>query len=365
MCGLVGMVSINTKNELDTFRKLFVLNAFRGMHGSGVILTYDEKKDAYYNHDKSTKPSNVWALTKEFNDFIDRPGLKSILGHSRHATVGDITIKNNHPFKTKDLLGMHNGTIRGKFEGSDKFETDSEALYNLIQTHGAKKALEMVYDKANSVAYALQWYDRRDDCIRLIRNHDRPLYIASHKNFFKVFWSSTRESLVYAIDSQKDLAMYDIEQVPAHTLITINPNEKTDKGFIVKEEKYFVPPVKTYNTTYYSGAQSEFWDNYHKTRRRVPANSHNGNSQQNKKEKKFFSIGKRLVESSVLEDELLKGCCMCSSPSWDYKEVKYLTSGSRDFLCETCLEGIGEDVLRKDWQVDPDKFLSVEEVEQD
>lgn len=66
----------------------------------------------------------------------------SLLGHTRHATVGAVTIPNAHPFHIGDVVGAHNGGISNhgmlnvdrKATGNAEFEVDSMHLIDALDT---------------------------------------------------------------------------------------------------------------------------------------------------------------------------------------------------------------------------------------
>jgi len=352
MCGLIGFTGMFvTKNDMTIWKTLFMMNTLRGAHGCGTVMTFDKKNKAYYKWDHSELPSSAYIFTPEFHKFMNEDRIKSLMGHSRHATVGKIEVANNHPFKTNSLLGMHNGTITGKFKDSDKYETDSEAFYNLLDSNskapdkGIKETLESVYKDSTSMAYALQWYDRRDDCIRLIRNHSRTLFIARHKQTSKLWWASERGFLTAALDRANDLKDYEIEPVPPHALITIDPNAYGDQRIIV-QPNYYSPPVTTYYT--YGQQQASFrsqhW-NYNDTEhwkngRRQPHTKDKGKqNNQSPKEEDFYKVGNRIVSESDLLKELNKPCAVCGNISCnlDSKGLPALHF-TKEYICTDCVE---------------------------
>lgn len=58
---------------------------------------------------------------------------EALIGHTRFATVGDVTVNNAHPFKWRGVTGAHNGAVYNSFElDSDhparEFDVDSMHL---------------------------------------------------------------------------------------------------------------------------------------------------------------------------------------------------------------------------------------------
>jgi predicted glutamine amidotransferase len=56
-----------------------------------------------------------------------------ILGHTRAATVGEVSIPNAHPFEVGNIIGVHNGSVGNYKEMNEKygrtFEVDSQHLF--------------------------------------------------------------------------------------------------------------------------------------------------------------------------------------------------------------------------------------------
>lgn len=119
------------------------------------------------------------------------------IGHNRSKTTGDSTRKCAHPFMFDDVLGAHNGTIdfqnKNRMEKGSDFKTDSEAIFHNIQCHGIGDTIGRI---EASEAYALTWYDKRDNTMNVIRNKERPLWYIYTKNRRCMFWASEYEILM-------------------------------------------------------------------------------------------------------------------------------------------------------------------------
>jgi glutamine phosphoribosylpyrophosphate amidotransferase len=345
MCGLVGGVGALHNYDKTTFTQLLCANVFRGAHGTGVFKTYREHfggKD-FFEYTKSVMPSSAFVWEQEYESFVyDQSNVSSLMGHSRHATVGDIKEENCHPFvvyeegkpkkpKNQRIIGFHNGTIKGKFPGSDDYETDSEALYNLIAERGLKEALTVVYEKAWDVAYALQYYDNDTGEIYLIRNEKRPLWIAKIDHLEEYWWASESGMLKWSL-SRSGAKVEWIKQLPVGALLTMSPFNSAKEGRAAIKEDFFTPPVKKPSVTYYTPParqHSKFgqgtgknWGNYVKDR-------------------KFVRIGQLSVPFTEYQDILQQGCCVCSSPQEMLPEEKefeqvFLMGSPHDYVCKGC-----------------------------
>jgi len=179
MCGLVAVVpKYNTRGlthqEMTVFETLVTIDTLRGEDSTGIFTanfdTVEIVKDAL------TGPQLL--QEKEYKD-LRATALKNgkfVVAHNRKATRGTINDRNAHPFyKDNKVVMVHNGTFVGDHKKHADTEVDSEAMCHLLADHAVDQ-VDTVLGKV-SAAYALIWFDARDDSLNIIRNNERPLYV--------------------------------------------------------------------------------------------------------------------------------------------------------------------------------------------
>lgn len=194
MCGLFGgMSSWLSPFEIEVVKQLGILSWFRGQDSTGLVSVHESSNDTIkYGLKKEVVDPATFLGFKSIEPLFERP--KVLAGHARAATIGDISVKNAHPFNLPSLIGMHNGSIHN-FAAKDK--TDSETLFECFEEFGIKETLQEVEHLHG--AYALVWIDKTDKTINFIRNNERPLWYIRGLGGC-LFWSSEEEMLNFVVN---------------------------------------------------------------------------------------------------------------------------------------------------------------------
>lgn len=205
MCGIVGVASNGpmTSQMKDFFQSLLFHDVVRGHHATGVaaIDTMDRSLAVV----KKAVPAADFLSLKEVEDdlFAHKHNFNIYIGHNRWATSGaKDDDKNAHPFIHGDIVGVHNGSLRDQtlLDDHKSFVVDSDNLFHQMNKTGLKDTL----DKTDG-AFALVWYDKKDNTLNFIRNDERPLCVAKLTNGCWV-WASERGMLQWLINRHKSLA---------------------------------------------------------------------------------------------------------------------------------------------------------------
>jgi glucosamine 6-phosphate synthetase-like amidotransferase/phosphosugar isomerase protein len=258
MCGIVGMAGDLNATHEKAMKTLLILDALRGVDSTGVVYIGKSSNDV-----KLAKQIGVPYELFDHKSFEKATsGLQKVMiGHNRAATSGAITRQNAHPFDLGPIVGVHNGVVRNKHVLADAgdFRVDSENLYHHILKHGIEDALSKI-----DAAYALVWWDKKEETINFLRNKDRPLYWASSVDTKGeidgkcIFWASEAWMLNVAL-SRENIAISKPEMltVDMHFSMKVENGGKLGKAVAKKAEHTFRPATSSYG---YQG------NNYHYSR---------------------------------------------------------------------------------------------------
>lgn len=253
MCGLVGIAGDINKAEKDAFKTLLVVDTLRGPHSTGVASIKFNG-----DWDLAKKKGNAWDLfdSREYSSLLNG-ATYALIGHNRYATKGKINNINAHPFEFADVVGAHNGTIRGQHRLPDhaRFEVDSENIFYAIQEEGLEETLSKL-----DGAYALSYWDKRSEELVLLRNNERTLFYCFSDNLKTVFWASEMWML-YAALGRANIKFKQPKEVPETTIMRFKFERKINAGPVeltTQEFEEFVPPKTSYTrgNNYYGGQGS-------------------------------------------------------------------------------------------------------------
>lgn len=250
MCGLVGVISDQMiMSDVKVFHQLLLADVMRGVHSTGYCAVEEKTGDAVVR--KKAVPSYDFLDMSRMTDKMDTMQ-RALLGHNRHATQGASGSSNNaHPFEHGDIVLMHNGSLSSRRGLAGKgFAVDSEQIaYTFSVADDPKKIISELHG-----AFALVWYDKRDCCIRIVRNSQRPLWFAvdkSNHNSTTYYYASEKKMLEWVLE-RNNVQISSISEVKPGCLWTINPDMSIDH----EEVGLYAPPPPAYQQSWYGTAGS-------------------------------------------------------------------------------------------------------------
>ena len=208
MCGLAGVIFGKKRRSTEErehlawlFTRLLVLSGERGPHATGAAwLNLDGEHRLF----KRPVTAECFVTDKAFANLL--AGLDNratlLLGHTRWRTCGDEQVNsNNHPIRTGEVIGTHNGTIYNadylfRHWKLRRFaEVDSEILFRLaanaaregtVDIERFKKRLLRCRGQITAVLAC-----RIDPGTVLVLKGNRPLELR---------WHPKRKAILYASD---------------------------------------------------------------------------------------------------------------------------------------------------------------------
>lgn len=200
MCGLVGVAGDLEFKDEGLMKRLFVLDYFRGMDSTGLASIDGKGKPTIVK--MATHPINLFD-SKAFSSALSGYYSKAFIGHNRAATLGAVNDLNAHPFQYGDIIGAHNGTLEKsswldlEMASGIKTGVDSAAIFACINEIGIEDTIKLMEEGKTSAtgAWALVWYDMKDDTVNFLRNEHRPLWWALNDAGNKLIWASEWEMI--------------------------------------------------------------------------------------------------------------------------------------------------------------------------
>lgn len=203
MCGLVGMAGNLNSTHSKMFRDMLVFDYVRGVDSTGVAMLGIAPSADVEVEKAIGSPGNLWewGTSPLFNDRgFSKSAKKLMIGHNRAATIGVVNTENAHPFQYGSVTGAHNGSLRDWYdlEGYAHLDVDSKAIFNTINLKGIDHCW-----KNFSGAAALVYYDAETKLLNIIRNSERPLFIAHSEKSDAIFWASEPWMIIVAAERHK------------------------------------------------------------------------------------------------------------------------------------------------------------------
>lgn len=188
MCGIVGYFGNVMAKQEAAFDDLLQVDVIRGADSTGLMTVNRGFDVSTY---KSLALPTDFLESKRARKLLNANNI-AVVGHNRAATKGAVTSKNAHPFEVGKIVGVHNGTLRNKWELPDhsKFDVDSENLFHSFDKEGVEATIRGV-----DGAYALVWVDKEANTFNILRNSERPLHWFQQEDD-KAFWFGSEPKMM-------------------------------------------------------------------------------------------------------------------------------------------------------------------------
>jgi|GEM_PF-5993601 len=256
MCGIVAMIVKKSsgfwQTDLDTFKKLLIVDSFRGEDATGAFGILSNKQAKIIK--VAAEPHMLFRCTdwKEFETKAIK-SMSILVGHNRFATKGTISSENAHPFAEGNIVLVHNGTINNQKEMNSDVEVDSHAITHALNEKSAEEVLKTI-----DGAFALVWYNREDGVLNIARNNERPLHYIEDSDI--IYIASEKEMLEFVINRKSSNSYMEPTKLkalpfPTNTLIQFDlKGIRTDKPI-----EYRKPNPTVYTNQYKTNTTTSKW----------------------------------------------------------------------------------------------------------
>ena len=230
----------------------------RGTDSTGVVIISSTGRHLFKTLDSSDDAVLKKEWQTEVLNNIDKNTI-SVIGHTRAATTGDVTIRNAHPFKYGHIVGAHNGMIQNwdEIKGhKDKMQVDSEIIFGRLSHLKYKDALEELLGY-----YAVSFVDHNPRALHLAKETTAPLRLSYWKKAKTLFWGSTDSILKDGLKSHGlNLKTWNM---PDDAILRFDTTRFNNKPFYTKQDIKPKQRYVSYNNAWNRNSYTTYtgWNN--------------------------------------------------------------------------------------------------------
>lgn len=222
MCGIVGLFGYGKNGlsafDVSLFQQMLYADGLRGMHGTGMFSVDDQGNMRRVRIGGPPQQLFQSQAYQELEAAARKGYPRFLVGHNRYATKGARTTENSHPFRDGHITLVHNGTLENYRHLPDfkKYEVDSELLTHAIAKDGVENTIPTLEG-----AWTIVYWDGQKKTLNILRNGERPLFMAVHKTFEMIAIASERDMLEWILRRNNNIS-HVISEVPTDTLFSFS-----------------------------------------------------------------------------------------------------------------------------------------------
>lgn len=285
MCGIFGIISCDTSVPTGPgfIKDAFIAGSVRGVDSSGILQI--QASGALRTQRLAVNGSLFVKDTQAGRIIDDADSAYATFGHNRSATSGGLGPAVAHPFSfyergTLVFAGMHNGTLNWWDKANTLYRSDTEWALAQIKDKGIKALREM------DGAFVFVWCNpvENDRVINIVRNKERPLFLATSPNYKTLMFASEAGMLYWLAERNglkiKEDKVYNLEEDcvysipvddPVHfTKVRITPMTAKEQKAL-KASRPAMPTTTTTTTTPPATSPTSYMDYHEKTKQSVVA----------------------------------------------------------------------------------------------